>query len=377
MKNSLMYLVMIALLLGFMTSCSSEKDEPAPVLESIAVDNVTSLTEAGEMSVTFTPKPAGAVISAANTDAKGFEVAKVEQTGNEQCQVTLKVTDFAHVKSGETIRLTLSQADGVSASANVTVEDPFSIEGRYRLDYPQSFTLYDKESKQTIGLPVIATAVDITDLAEIASMQFVTVSNVVSNGWTADLFELTAMTDEVGCFLTGTQKAVDKIIEQKIPTSLRSFGITLTAKNGRKTTLPLETYVCPPETTFQNDALTATASELSDADFRKQGTLDASLSLRRIGFLEPLSASGLDASKFEQSMMYVLDGGGNEVNNPVMINTINITNCELDYILLGAENANLSPGIYYNVYRYELNWDYRGKTYPRIAANINYEVTVK
>ena len=377
MKNSLMYLVMIAHLLGFMTSCSSEKDEPAPVLESIAVDNVTSLTEAGEMSVTFTPKPAGTVISAAKTDAKGFEVAKVEQIGNEQCQLTLKVTDFSYVKSGEIIRLTLSQADGVSASANVTVEDPFSIEGRYGLAYPQSLTLYDKESKQTIGLPVIATAGDITDLAEIASMQFVTVSNVVSNGWTADLFELTAMTDEVGCFLTGTQKAVDKIIEQKIPTSLRSFGITLTAKNGRKTTLPLETYVCPPETTFQNDALTATASELSDADFRKRGTLDAALSLRRIGFLEPLSTSDPDASKFEQSMMYVLDGGGNEVDYPVMINTINITNCELDYILLGAENANLSPGNYYNVYRYELNWDYRGKTYRRIAANINYEVTVK
>lgn len=82
MKNSVIYLVVIALPLGFMTSCSSEKDEPVPVLESIAVDNVTSLTEAGEMSVTFTPKPAGAVISAANTDAKGFEVAKVEQTGN-------------------------------------------------------------------------------------------------------------------------------------------------------------------------------------------------------------------------------------------------------------------------------------------------------
>lgn len=291
--------------------------------------------------------------------------------------MTLKVTDFTDVKSGETIRLTLSQADGVSASANVTVEDPFSIEGRYGPAYPQSFTLYDKESKQTIGLPVIATAGDITNLAEIASMQFVTVSNVVSNGWTADLFKLNAMTDEVGCFLTGTQKAVDKIIEQKIPTSLRSFGITLTAKNGRKTTLLLETYICPPETTFQNDALTATASELSDADFRKQGTLDAALSLRRIGFLEPLNASDPDASKFEQSMMYVLDGGGNEVDYPVMINTINITNCELDYILLGAENANLSPGIYYNVYRYELNWDYRGKTYPRIAANINYEVTVK
>lgn len=377
MKNLLMYLVMIALLLGFMTSCSSEKDEPAPVLESIAVDNVTSLTEAGDMSVTFSPKPAGAVVSAANTDAKGFEVAKIEQIGNEQCQVTLKVTDFAYVKSGETIRLTLSQADGVSAFANVTVEDPFSIEGRYGLAYPQSFTLYDKGSKQTIGLPVIATAGDITNLAEIVSMQFVTVSNVVSNGWTADLFELTAMTDEVGCFLTGTQKAVDKIIEQKIPTSLRSFGITLTAKNGRKTTLPLETYVCPPETTLQNDALTATVSELFDADFRKQGTLDAALSLRRIGFLEPLSESDPDASKFEQSMMHVLDGSGNEVNNPVMINTIDITNCQLDYILLGAENANLSPGIYYNVYRYELNWDYRGKTYPRIAANINYEVTVK
>lgn len=80
-----MYLFMIALLLGFMTLCSSEKDEPAPVLESIAVDNVTSLTEAGEMSVTFTPKPAGAVISAANTDAKGFEVVKIQQIGNEQC----------------------------------------------------------------------------------------------------------------------------------------------------------------------------------------------------------------------------------------------------------------------------------------------------
>lgn len=372
-----MYLVMIALFLGFMTSCSSEKDEPAPVLESIAVDNVTSLTEAGEMSVTFTPKPAGAVISAANTDAKGFEVAKIEQTGNKQCQVTLKVTDFAYVKSGETIRLTLSQADGVSASANVAVEDPFSIEGRYGLAYPQSFTLYDKESKQTIGLPVIATADEISDLAEIASMQFVTVSNVISNGWTSDLFELKAMTDEVGCFLVGTQEAIDKICEQKIPTSLRSFGITLTAKNGRKTTIDLESYVCPPETTFENEALTATTTELSSAGFKKQGVLDASLSMRRIGFLEPLDNADPDASKFYQEMMYILDSNGQEVNNPMLISDINITTFELDYILSGSANTDITPGTYYNVYRYELDWDFRGKTYPRIAANINYEVSVK
>lgn len=377
MTNSLMYLVMIALFLGFMTSCSSEKDEPAPVLESIAVDNVTSLTEAGEMSVTFTPKPAGAVISAANTDAKGFEVAKIERTGNKQCQVTLKVTDFAYVKSGETIRLTLSQADGVSASANVTVEDPFSIEGRYGLAYPQSFTLYDKESKQTIGLPIIATAGEITDLAEIASMQFVTVSNVISNGWTSDLFELKAMTDEVGCFLVGTQEAIDKICEQKIPTSLRSFGITLTAKNGRKTTIDLESYVGPPETTFENEALTATTTELSSAGFKKQGVLDASLSMRRIGFLEPLDNADPDASKFYQEMMYILDSNGQEVDNPMLISDINITTFELDYILSGSANDDITPGIYYNVYHYVLNWDFRGKTYPRIAANINYEVSVK
>lgn len=106
MKNSVMYLVVIALLLGFMTSCSSEKDEPAPVLESIAVDNVTSLTEAGEMSVTFTPKPAGAVISAANTDAKGFEVAKVEQTGNERgcCRTTL-ITWIRNKRISQWIRM--------------------------------------------------------------------------------------------------------------------------------------------------------------------------------------------------------------------------------------------------------------------------------
>lgn len=360
-----------------MAACSSDDDGPAPVLESIAVDNVSSLTEAGEMTATFTASPAGVVISTATLNADGFEVSKIESKGNDKWQVTIKVTDFAYVKSGETLRLTLAQADGVSATAEVTVEDPFSIEGKYSIAYPESFTLYDMELKQTIGLPIIATAGDITELAEIASMQFVTVSNVISNSWTADLFELKAMTDEVGCFLTGTQKAVDKIREQKIPTSLRSFGITLTAKNGRKATLPLETYVCPPETTFQNEALTATAAELSSAGFKKEGVLDASLSMRRIGFLEPLDKAHPDASKFYQEMMYILNGNGQMVDQPILISDIHVTTFELDYILSGSANDDITPGTYYNVYHYVLNWEFRGKTYPRIAANINYEVSVK
>lgn len=185
------------------------------------------------------------------------------------------------------------------------------------------------------------------------------------------------MTDEVGCFLVGTQEAVDKIREQKIPTSLRSFGITLTAKNGRKTTIDLESYVCPPETIFENEALTATSAELSNAGFKKEGVLDASLSMRRIGFLEPLDNADPDASMFYQEMMYILDSNGQEVDNPMLISYINITTFELDYILSGSANDDITPGIYYNVYHYVLNWDFRGKTYPRIAANINYEVSVK
>lgn len=380
MKKSFKYLA--ATLFGAamtctMAACSSDDDGPAPVLESIAVDNVSSLTEAGEMTATFTASPAGAVISTATLNADGFEVSKIESKGNDRWQVTIKVTDFAYVKSGETLCLTLAQADGVAVTAEVTVEDPFSIEDKYSIAYPESFTLYDMELKQTIGLPIIATAGDITDLAEIASMQFVTVSNVISNGWTADLFELKAMTDEVGCFLIGTQKAVDKIREQKIPTSLRSFGVTLTAKNGRKTTLPLETYVCPPETTFQNEAFSATVVELTSADFKKEGTLDIALSLRRIGLLNPMEQSDPDASKLEQEMMYILNSSGETVSHPVMFNNIDITTFELDYILSGYADATLAPGVYYNVYRYELDWDFRGKTYPRIAANINYEVSVK
>lgn len=360
-----------------MAACSSDDDGPAPVLESIAVDNVSSLTEAGEMTATFTASPAGAVISTATLNANGFEVSKIESMENNKWQVTIKVTDFGYVKSGETLRLTLAQADGVAATAEFTVEDPFSIEGKYSIAYPESFTLYDMELKQTIRLPIIATAGDITDLAEIAFMQFVTVSNVISNGWTADLFELKAMTDEVGCFLVGKQEAVDKIREQKIPTSLRSFGITLTAKNGRKTTLPLETYVCPPETTFQDEAFSATVAELTSADFKKEGTLDIALPLRRIGFLNPMEASDPDASKFEQEMMYILNSSGETVNDPVMFNNIDITTFELDYILSGSAGTTVAPGIYYNVYRCELDWEFRGKTYPRIAANINYEVSVK
>lgn len=360
-----------------MVACSSDNDSPAPTLESITADNVSPLNEAGEMTATFTASPAGVVISTATVNTKGFKVSRVESKGNNKWQVTIKVTDFTYVKSSEPLRLTLAQADGVSATAEITVEDPFSIEGKYSISYPESFTLYDMYLKQTIGLPIIATAEDITDLAEIASMQFVTVSNVVSNGWTADLFELKAMTDEVGCFLTGTPKAVDKIIGQKIPTSLRSFGITLTAKNGRKTTLPIETYVCPPETTFQNEAFSATVAELTSADFKKEGTLDIALSLRRIGFLNPMETSNPDASKFQQEMMYILNSSGETVDNPIMFNNININTFKLDYILSNAAGADLNPGIYYNVYRYEMDWNFRGKTYPRIAANINYEVSVK
>lgn len=358
-----------------LTACSS--DEPAPALENIVGHNVTPLTQDGVMVATFSTQPAGIAITKVSTDSKGFEVTDVKHIENDMWQVTLNVSDFACVKSGEQIRLTIAQSDSVAVTAQVNVEDPFSIVGKYDVACPETFTIYDLETKQTIGLPVLITAENAADLDDITSMELVNVGLLGKDDLTADLFEVKPMTDEVGCYLVGTKKIVDKIMSQQNPTMLRPYGIRITGKNGRTAVVDLYTFACPSETTYTNDALTVDAPELSNIGFKKEGTLDAKTPLLRIGFRYPIEASDPDLAKFTQKLMYVLDSEGNKVNNPMIANTVDISTYNLDYTLTGAVNSNIAPGTYYNVYRYELSWDFRGKSYPRIAANINYELNVK
>lgn len=359
-----------------MSACSSSDEGPAPKLENISVSNVSELTEAGEMTATIRVVPSGAQIAEA-TSSPGFAVESLVRKGDGEWTVTLKVTDFSALASSGSVSLTVSQPDGIKASAEIPVTDPFSVEGKYGLVYPKSYTLYDSGSGKAIGLPLIVTADKLGDLADVAAMRFISHGNVISNGWQASWFELQPISDEVGCFLLAKKEAIDKISNQKVPQSLGTFAVAVIDRNGRQKVIQLENlYACCPETTFRNDELQMTLSQLADAGFRKEGRLDVSAAMRRIGLYEGRGPEDIDWAKVGQHSLGMTDKENAKISTPFAACSVDFKTFELSYTLSGTAGAGLAAGTYNDVVRYVSEWSYRGKTYQRIVADVKYEITL-
>jgi hypothetical protein len=383
MKKIFTYSIMALLSTFAISSCSDDEDRPAPDLDGITMDNVSPLNEAGVLTATFTATTADARIASASTTTKGFAVEKVESKGNGIWQVTVKATDFAYVQNGQTVDLTVAQADGINASAVLNVNDPFSIENRYTLAYPYTYSLTDAATKKAIDLPLIINAADEAELANISGFMFIHKpmgnTSVTANGWKAEWFELSPMEDGKGAYLTAKQEAVDKMATQKTPQSLSTFCVAAVAKNGRMQLFPLtNVYACCSETILKNDALQVTAADLKESGYEKHGTFDASGAMNRIGIFGSDRTQDIDWKNISSTVLHTLAPDGKPLENDnFFVSYIMFPERNANYYFSGEPEADYQPGTYLNVERYTLDWKYNGKTYPRISADLQYEIVIK
>lgn len=380
--KSCIFLLAVGIFSITFTACDNEdENQPAPALKSIAMNHVSPLTEEGVLSATFNVEPVDARVDKATIDNKGLTVENVKSKGNGEWEITAKVVDFGYIKAGQSVTLTVTQSDGIQAEAQMTVEDPFSVDGKYQLVSPHSYSVCSIGTGKPIGLPLIVTTKNETDLKEISDFKFTNKEGLVVNGFSAGWFTLEPMKDETGVFLVAKQEAIDKLKEQKIPQQLNVFNLVIICKNGRNQVTPLDgVYASYPEQTLQNESLSITSKELADPNFEKEVSFDATPVMARLGFYNSKNndvkwseATGIENGFFDENGQ-LLEGENFIV--PIIMQEGDKTFTGT-VSLSGQENAPFNPGVYFYVTRFSLDWKYNGKTYPRIDANLKYKITIQ
>lgn len=364
------------------TACSNEdENQPAPALKSIAMNHVSPLTEEGVLSATFNVEPADARVGKATIDNKGFTVENIESKGNGEWEVTAKVVDFGCIKASQPVTLTVTQPDGIQAETQMTVEDPFAVDGKYQLVFPHSYSVCSIETGKPIGLPLIVTAKNEADLKEISDFKFTNKEGLVVNHFSADWFKLESMKDETGVFLVAKQEAIDQLKEQRVPQQLSIFNLVIICKNSRSQLTPLkDVYASYPEQTLENEDLCITSEELADPTFNKEVSLDAKAVMVRLGLYNRKS----NDVKWSE-VMQTENGFFNESGQPLegenfivpMITQEEDDTFKATVSLFGQENAPFKPGLYFYVTRFSLDWKYNGKTYPRIDADLKCKIAIQ
>lgn len=361
------------------TACGNEdENQPAPALKSIGMNHVSPLTEEGVLSATFNVEPADARVGKATIDNKGFTVENIESKGNGEWEVIAKVVDFGYIKASQPVTLTVTQPDGIQAETQMTVEDPFAVDGKYQLVFPHSYSVCSIETGKPIGLPLIVTAKNEADLKEISDFKFANKEGLVVNGFSADWFKLEPMKDETGVFLVAKQEAIDKLKEQKIPQQLYVFNLVIICKNGRAQITPLEgIYASYPEQTLQNEDLFITLKELADPNFEKEVSFDATSVMARLGY----NSKYKDWDVVKATEKGTFDENGQLLEGENFIVPIIWSKTDKTFTgtvsLFGQENAPFKPGVYFYVSRFSFDWEYNGKTYPRIDADLRYQITIR
>lgn len=386
MRKSLKYLALSAAALLAMTSCKSNDDEPA-VLRSITVESVTPLTEDGMMTATIKTDPDGARLTLATVNSNAFLTQRLASKGDGRWEVDIKVTDFLNCRNGQTVRLTVQQSDGIQAVADITVNDPYSIEGKYTMVSPLTYSLTDVESGKAIGLPMIITGQEPAELAKISKFLFtdkvIDGSTVSVNGWKSSWFVLQPIDGECGAYLVAKQEAIDKMATQKVPQNLGTFCLALIGEYGRVQICSLDNvYACPSQTSVTDDALQATVAELKDPAFKKDGVIDGTKAANRLG-LHYMGSATEDISKsmLQTDELGVFAADGKKVENDDFFiagtNTDFLKDCKLDYQFYGNADVTVTPGSYTYRMLYRLDWTHAGVAYPRINARLSYDLTIK
>ncbi len=381
-----MCMAMGVVALTAMTSCGSDDDEPA-VLRGVTVEKTTPLTQDGLMTATIKTEPEGARLTLASVNSSAFLAQRLESMGSGVWEVDIKVTDFMNCRNGEKVQLTLSQSDGTYATAEITVDDPYSIEGKYSMVSPLTYSLTDVESGKAIGLPMIITAQDKSELTDISKFVFtdkiIDGSTISVNGWKNTWFELNPIDGECGAYLMAKQEAIDKMATQKIPQNLGTFCLSLVGRYGRVQHISLDNiYACPAEATLTDDGLQATVAELKDPSFQRSGVLDATKAANRIGLHYMGSApEDISGSSLMTTELGIFTADGRLVENDdffIAGTTFDfLKDYKLDYQFYGNADVTVTPGSYTYRMLYRMDWTHAGVTYPRINARLSYDLMIK
>lgn len=285
-----------------------------------------------------------------------------------------KVTDFTQIKQENAITLSVGQTGGTSSEVMLVVNDPYTIENKFTLAHPKGFNYYSaKEPWYETGLPVVIAAQNQDDLALIESKNIKVVDGAVSHQVGAAHFSMIPMVDETGFTLKVSPEKLEEV-QKAIPTfSILDFNVQLTSKNNRVASLPLTVTACTPQATVEDDALTLSQADLSNPDFEKDFNIDVTHKLRHMGILEKTG--------FATEELDLLNENGESVDDAPFIvtlfNTDADSNTKCSVNLTGDAEYNYAPGTYYYVQRCSQPWQYNGKTYNPICADLRFKIVIE
>lgn len=368
-------------IMGCALSACSDDDEPS-VLEAVTPAAAScQLNEAGEATLQFTVSPADASVDnvtlAAGADV--FEITGKNSAGNGKWAVSLKATDLAKVGATNAVSLQVAQAGGARKEISFSIDDPYTIEGKFALDHPRAFDYYgiEKDHQYETGLPVIVTAENESDLAQISSILLI--NGATSQNVGMEYFA----TKTLGDGLKGVEIKVnpEKLTELKdlVPTfTTLDLIAVLTSRNGRVANLILSAAACAPEgKPVVNDELTATVAEITDPDFSKNVKIDVTSNLRHIGVMT-LDMIGVGEILIEEIGLFDEAGQAVEDESFVPMYTQDSNgNMICDFGIYGSDEDKLSAGTYTFTQRFHVTYKYGDVKFQTVCANLKFQIVIK
>lgn len=380
MKTSNLWRSVSALLMAGCICCTmpscSDDDTPAVIEAAQPTASAYELNEAGEVALEFNVIPENAQVDEVKIVGgySAFEAKGFTSKGGGKWQLNAKVTDFTQIKQENAITLSVGQTGGTSSEVMLVVNDPYTIENKFTLAHPKGFNYYSaKEPWYETGLPVVIAAQNQDDLALIESKNIKVVDGAVSHQVGAAHFSMIPMVDETGFTLKVSPEKLEEV-QKAIPTfSILDFNVQLTSKNNRVASLPLTVTACTPQATVEDDALTLSQADLSNPDFEKDFNIDVTHKLRHMGILEKTG--------FATEELDLLNENGESVDDAPFIvtlfNTDADSNTKCSVNLTGDAEYNYAPGTYYYVQRCSQPWQYNGKTYNPICADLRFKIVIE
>lgn len=368
-------------IMGCALSACSKDDEPS-VLETVTPDAAScQLNEAGEATFQFTVSPADASVDNVTlaNGADAFEITGKNSVGNGKWTVSLKATDLAKVGATNAVSLQVAQAGGAQKEISISIDDPYTIEGKFELNHPRAFNYYGIEEGHTYdtGLPVVITAEKEGDLAAISDIKII-------NGETSQKAGMEYFaTVKFAEGLTGVEIKVnpEKLADLKslVPTyTTFNFIAVLTSNHGRVAELPLNGMTCAPEgTPVVDDQLTVSEAEITNPVFSNTVTLDVTSKLKHIGVMT-LDMIGAGDVLIEEIGLF--DEAGQAVEDESFVPTYSQDSngkmfCKFD--IFGSNKDMLSAGTYTFTQRFHVTYKYGGVKFQTVCADLKYRIVIK
>lgn len=385
MKKIIDVLFLTFITLSVMTSCSSDSDEPNLPLEGIEINSATPLDENGDMTVILTANPKEAKITSAEVPSNPLlipdwiKVTKLEVQSDGKYRMALRVTDFSEVKSTNTVEVKFSQADGMYTHATVKVDDPYSIQDKYTLASPRTFSYHsaDKDDVLGTGLPVIVVAEKQDDLAQIDINNIILLNGATTQKLGADYFDIVPMEGVSGFTL---KMKADKLADaQKSVTTFESlnFRVLLPGKYKRFANLHLHAAAFAPQAIVENEALTMLKSDLSNPYFSNEFGFDVTNDFKHMGIIMgEHEFKGRYHGFYNENGVMVEDEDSRPFIIYDFIRDTTEGNIKCYLTLEGYTEFNCAPGTYYDVWRYQQLWEYDGKTYNPICADLKFKIVI-